>query len=102
MNSGVTPFCAWLKKAHLLYAVVAGPAPERPQTEANVTADIESLTDWNGVCKSQRAPAVIVIVGVMRHESCANAEDTVMKPSRRRGPCATYWFVAGSSAIWPE
>src|SRR6185295_16003124 len=34
-------------------------------------------------------------------ESCAYADDTVMLPSRRRGPRYTYWFVFGSSAIWP-
>ena len=45
-----------------------------PQTSARLAADIVSLTGANGVCTSQRRPALSVSVGVIRHESWMNAE----------------------------
>src|SRR5262245_29767385 len=100
MNCVVTPVFAWLKNAHLLYDVVPAPTPDWPHVDARLTADIVSFTDWNGVCRSHRTPPLTVSVGVHRQASCAYSDDTVMKPSRLRGPWSTYWFVAGSSAIW--
>ena len=49
-----------------------------------------SLTGANGICTSQRTPALIVSVGVIRHESCTNSEYSSILPARRRGPKATY------------
>ena len=40
-----------------------------------------SLTGWNGICTSQRTPALSVSVGVTRHESCTNSEYSFM-PAR--------------------
>ena len=60
-----------------------------------------SLTGANGICTSQRRPALIVSVGVTRHESCTNSEYRPCCPARRRGPNATYLLVFASSAAWP-
>ena len=72
-----------------------------PQISAIVTVDIVSLPAENGSCTSQRRPPVSVTVGESRHESCAKAEYMSIRPSRRRGPNATYLLVSGSSAAWP-
>src|SRR3990170_4107926 len=67
MYSGTTPLFCRLKNAHLLNGVVAGPRPDMPHTESNVTAYMVSFTAWNGVCRSHRAPPLIVTVGFTRH-----------------------------------
>ena len=41
---------------------------------ASVAVDMVSLTGENGICTSQRSPALSVSVGVMRQESCTNSE----------------------------
>ena len=79
----------------------SSPIPETPQTSANDAIDMMSLTGENGSCTSQRTPALSVSVGVMRHESCVNAEYSFILPARRRAPRKTYSPVASSSAAWP-
>ena len=42
----------WAASALVLNAVVAAPGPDRPHTDAKLTADIVSFTATNGVCRS--------------------------------------------------
>ncbi len=77
------------------------PMPETPQMSARLAVVIVSFDGENGICTSQRTPALSVSVGVRRHESCAKAEKTSSLPSRRRRPKLTYLFVSGSSAASP-
>ena len=68
--------------------------PEMPQMLSSDAAVMMSLDGANGSCTSQRRPALIVSVGVTRHESWMNAEYSSMLPARRRvrRTRRTCWF----------
>ena len=72
--------------------------PDTPHMSARLAVVIVSFDGENGICTSQRMPALSVNVGVRRHESWTKTEKTSSLPARRRRPNATYLFVSGSSA----
>ena len=74
------------------------PRPETPQTSARLAADMMLLTGENGVCTSQRTPALSVSVGVTRHESCTKPSSCPACPPGVACRDTRTVFVAASRA----